>query len=458
MAFINNIHILRYVLLQNLFLGLATILYAGAAQAQPIVATQDTAAKQTLRSGKNIYRVELRGLTKFEVLETGDPGEEGELHHIEVTLQSSDFQKDVNIKKGQAFTNDTTGSYGNEAFLEVNKGDYVRFGGRTTRRDENHDLWIHVRKSLNNYKSVINIIVKAAERDCSLKRKCSDGHTGAYVKSFDIPVFETPPPNTCGPDNMFKLVKRNNYLHLDGIDGDRQYFYAGDRGDTYLTKTRGPDKNGIILRPTNAWICIASTYKPKPPPPFVAEDAPSVRKLAYLRNRASDKCISLQHVNTRVTQQHRIDRCAYKRGQFLVNFQRWKIRPVPGNDGTIILQNTDASNSGANSKCLGIETDNPRAGELIKMVECSYDRKLRWRRHRLIVDNSFFGSNGNFLESVEHIVHNESGLCLAFLQAENPRAFTQNVTLDNCQRDSDPRLDWEFVDEEEAAFRHQNGY
>lgn len=446
-----------YALLRT-FLLIFPFGVAGVAQAQPIIATEGKSSKQTMSSGKNTYRVELRGLTEFEVLATGDSDGEGELFQIEVSLRGRNLQRDVSNQTSPFFTNVTTGHYGNNSYLEVKKGDYVRYGGRTTRRDENHDLWIHARKSDRAYKAVIDIIVKAAELDCAFTNVCSDGHTGAYVKSFDIPIFDKPPPNTCGPSNMFRLVKRNNYLHLDGIDGDRQYFYVGDRDEAYLKKTNGPSNDGIVLRPTNAWICIASTYKPKPAPPFSIENKNYPTRTRLLRNIGKNLCLaSIVFQDEKVTPMQCAFDTEYEWSHRSQANQIWKIKHVPDEESIVVIQSADGTSSGAHSKCLGVPDGVVEANIKVTMLPCTYKHNLRWRIWRIPGSRNGYNSDENYIVTKKKIIHVESGLCLHLKDKRTQDGLTFRVLrLNSCNSNSVGSQQWETIDEEGANYRNEN--
>ena len=193
-------------------------------------------SRHTMASGPDVYRIEIRNLKRFEVMETGDSDGVGELHNIRVNLSaftnnSEQFHsKTVRATPGFLY-NDTTNDGGNSSYLNVRKGNRVIFHGRA-----NHDnLWVHA-GAVNAIgdRTQVRLSVHARELDCTGRRVCRRGGYGGFTVFFNIPNFETPPSTRCGPENTFELGRLDDEIAIFGADNVGNSSYQGAAGDIYL--------------------------------------------------------------------------------------------------------------------------------------------------------------------------------------------------------------------------------
>ncbi len=248
------------------FLGALALLSFGM---PPSAVARTTEQNKMLGSAPDVYRIEIRNLSLFKVLETGDDDGIGELDRMRVSLRSySGNAPPGNKEQSDAYTEDqltlynrTLNSGTSQNPVEVRVDDFVTFGGRAVATGE-RNLWIHSRRVRPNGELVrVILLVSAHERDCAGNRSCRRGSDGAVWIDFEIPEFAAPPSQTCGPSNTFKMQPVDEQLQIIGIDGatvgtrSRSALYVFP----LLTKHK---RGGPRLMPFNADICIASTKLP----------------------------------------------------------------------------------------------------------------------------------------------------------------------------------------------------
>jgi hypothetical protein len=215
----------------------------------------------TLGSAPNVLRVELRNLDQFRVLQTGDPKSSGELHKVEVVLESrngsisgSEQYHSLETPSVQLLNN-STHKLGGTGNLEIRKDDWITYGGRRV-APGTRNLWVHAKDMSNDVYSNgtparnndIAIRVNARELDCKGQRVCNRGDNGSFIIHFPLPRFTSPPPTSCGPSNTYRLTLVDDEIRLIGINGSTTGSYK---------------KTGPILQPRNGELCIASTVAPR---------------------------------------------------------------------------------------------------------------------------------------------------------------------------------------------------
>ena len=249
------------------FLTAATLLATLPANAQE---------RKTLGSGPDVYRVEIRNMDRFKVLETGDNDGVGELHEMSVRLASyhpdSRDQYDAFRQRSPLLYNSRTGKSGGFGNLEIKVGDHVRLGGHRPPRDAT-ELWIHAYSNpddpeynrTGNNNGLVTLEVSATELDCAGQRVCRRNCKGTTTISFRIPDFAERPSNRCGPANTFRLEPLDDEVQISGLSNARVRSRANRRpvNDPFFLLLRHK-KGGPRLMPFNLDICIASTVKPAP--------------------------------------------------------------------------------------------------------------------------------------------------------------------------------------------------
>ena len=215
----------------------------------------------TLGSAPNVLRVELRNLDQFRVLQTGDPNSSGELHKVEVVLESRNGFVSGNEQYHSYETpsiqllNTSTHKLGGTGNLEIHKDNWITYGGRRV-APGTRNLWVHAKDMSNDVypggnparNNDIAIRINARELDCKGQRVCNRGDTGSFIIHFPLPRFTSPPPTSCGPSNTYRLTLVDNEIRLIGINGSTTGSYK---------------KTGPILQPRNGEVCIASTVAPR---------------------------------------------------------------------------------------------------------------------------------------------------------------------------------------------------
>ena len=235
--------------------------------AKPIV-------KHTLGSGPNVYRVEIRNLDRFKVLETGDTDGTGELHELNVQLKS--YNPDYNTQydgfnqKTPFFFNTRSNTGAGSGNLEVRVGDHVKLSGHRPPSGTTQS-WVHAYSTAEDARDTrpysngrIELEVHALELDCTGQRVCRRNSQGNVTVSFKIPEFSSPPPTVCGRTNTFRLEPLDDGLHIRGITGTtvRSYTPGVQVLDPFWLLLKHK-KGGPRLMPFNADICIASTVAPR---------------------------------------------------------------------------------------------------------------------------------------------------------------------------------------------------
>ncbi|MHA6332813.1 hypothetical protein ACXYL9_03945 [Qipengyuania sp. CAU 1752] len=245
------------------FLGALAVLSLGM---PPAVSARTTYDNQTLGSAPDVYRIEIRNLSLFKVLETGDNDGTAELDTVRVTLSSySGSEPPVGVQEDQytedqtTLFNRTTNSGAGTSPVGIRVDDFVTFAGRAVRADA-RNLWIHSRRTRKPSGELVPITLSvfASERDCAGNRNCSRGSHGAVSIQFTLPDFPVPPSTECNSSNTFKMMPVDDQLKIIGIEDSTVFSYAkpGFSRFTLLTKHK---KGGPRLMPFNADICIAST-------------------------------------------------------------------------------------------------------------------------------------------------------------------------------------------------------
>lgn len=367
-------------------------------------------SSHTLGSGPDVYRIEVRNLTKLEVMETGDSDGTGELHEVVISLYRGyqSHSKSENATPGFLY-NDTTNDGGNHAYLNVRKGNRVILHGRA-----NHDnLWIHAKtEDRSGARSRIHMSVRARELDCARKRVCKRGGRGGFYMTFIIPNFATPPSTRCGPENTFKLTRIDDEIGISGLDD------VTNHSSNIISGTG----DRIILRPLEADICIASTSRARRTPP-----PPSGERFMFLKNLASDRCLTMPRRGmTGASVSAQVNTCHFASSVGSPHQEKWQL--VGTAPSTYFIRSSQGN------YCLNLKTsvDN-RQGGPVKIVNCSGHNDQKWTRREK--------GNGQF-----ELRHVPSGKCLNVHGREH-KTYGQ-ISVYTCAETPDQR--WAFTDERTA--------
>ena len=250
--------------------------------------------KHDYPSGQNVYRVEIRNLNRLEVLEAGDSDGVGELHELVVQLASfnpgSRTQYDGKRYTGkELYLINEGGIVSGNRNMPIRVGQHV-FTKTNRRRSDETQMWVHAysnpddREFNSNYPNGVSVRLEifALELDCAGQRVCRRNSKGSTTISFKIPEFETPPPNSCGPSNTFRLEKLDGELQISGLSdtrvSSRAHKVPVGAAWWLLTKHK---TGGPRLQPFNADICIASTTRR----PAIRRPTERDRELARGRRR-----------------------------------------------------------------------------------------------------------------------------------------------------------------------------
>lgn len=221
-------------------------------------------------SGENVYRVEIRNMKRFEVLESGDSDGVGELHELTVQLRSSNpeyrTQYDGEKYSGtQLYMANGGGIVSGNRNMPIRVGQHI-FTSKNRRRNDETQMWVHVYSNPDDADyygaGTVNLEISATELDCAGQRVCRRNSKGSTTISFRIPEFETPPSNRCGPSNTFRLEPLDGELQISGLSDTTvsSRVHEVPVGATWYLLTRHK-KGGPRLQPFNADICIASTTR-----------------------------------------------------------------------------------------------------------------------------------------------------------------------------------------------------
>lgn len=227
----------------------------------------ERASHQTLGSGPDVYRVEVRNLNRLVVLEAGDSDGVGELHELAIELRAYDqvagMQHDrLTFSGTELYLINEGGIVGGDRYFPARVGQHV-FTATDRSQNDITQMWIHVNTGAEPtaYDTVgrVSLTVAAEELDCAGQRVCNRRSNGKVIIDFQIPEFTRRPSNRCGPDNTFRLEPLDGEIQISGLSGTSVFSHTSSES-WYL----GVDHQagGPRLIPFNAEICIASTIRP----------------------------------------------------------------------------------------------------------------------------------------------------------------------------------------------------
>ncbi len=248
----------------NLFVALS--LSAATLLLTPPAIAREPIVIQNYPSGEHIYRVEIRNLRRFEVLEAGDLDGVGELHELVVQLRASnpDYKTQYDgfkLTGTELYLLNNSGILGGRRNMPIRVGQHITAtppgvgSGQT-------QMWLHVYSNPDDasYYNAggVTLEIHALELDCAGNRVCRRNSQGSTSISFKIPEFRAPPPRTCGPTNTFRLEPLDGELQISGLSGTsiNTHTYSST---WYLGVNH--KKGGPRLQPFNADICIARTTR-----------------------------------------------------------------------------------------------------------------------------------------------------------------------------------------------------
>lgn len=228
---------------------------------------QDRTGQHNLGSGPDIYRVEVRNLNRFEVLEAGDSDGVGELHRMTVELRYFDPQAGQQYDRltytgTELYLINEGGIVGGDRYFPVRVGQHV-FTASDRRPNDTTQMWVHA----NTDRSItsegagrqVYLTISAQDLDCVGQRVCGRRSNGSVTIAFEVPEFSTRPSIRCGPDNTFQLGPVDGELQIIGLPSTTVFSNANSES-WFLGVDH--DRGGPRLRPFNADICIASTFRP----------------------------------------------------------------------------------------------------------------------------------------------------------------------------------------------------
>lgn len=367
----------------------------------PYVAAQSS---HSLGSGQDVYRIEVKNINAYEVLEAGDTDGVGELYELRVRLEGGELGRQYHQYADRAgasrrLVNRSTHDQGNNTYVNIRVGNLVAHGGH----EKNRNLWIHSKRA-NPYNSTnpIRLRLTATELDCAGERVCRRKSVGAVTVQFTIPDFKTPPSNRCGAENTFQLTRVDDDLAILGVDNLEVHNYT--QGDTRVMNVLTQHKTGgPRLRPINADICIASTVKP--------EDREVITpKMDFLKNQASGRCLALPNYQLQGQDMHAVVKnCSFQNTVGNPERTKWVFTPIDYQTFTIRSSMMD--------RCLTLKAavDN-REGGPVKLFECSSHNDQRWELFRGGLKNV---SSGKCL-NVHGREHKQNGQVSVYTCAETP--------------------------------------
>jgi hypothetical protein len=222
----------------------------------PAIAQQRT-SNHTLGSGPDVYRVEVRNLNRFEVLEAGDSDGVGELHEMKISLYSFNQADTVRFTGTELYLLNEGGIVGGDRYFPIRVGQHV-FTETDRRPDDTTQMWVHVDAATETTNTVY-LGVSGQELDCVGQRVCGRRSNGSVTIHFTIPDFSRRPSNVCGPDNTFRLEPLDGEIQISGLSGTS--VWSGTNSESWYLGF-DHEAGGPRLRPFNAEICIASTIRP----------------------------------------------------------------------------------------------------------------------------------------------------------------------------------------------------
>lgn len=249
--------------------SISKLIAATALLAAPIYAAhaQDKTDHQTMPSGRDVWRVELRNFDQVLLIENSDSDNKDELHSVEVVLANeysderrrlarpSDTasQKQFDAVKETARNLAVNDNAGNSAYVQARRGDIVELSRRP---NTTYNLWIHTRefRESADLPPVIFFVVsvKTRELSCFRKRVCKRGYHGEYSYQFRVPVPGVR-SSRCVAANTFEVEAQS-----DGIEVIARA--TGEPVDGWEID-RGPTRKSPQMFIKEAEICIASTSR-----------------------------------------------------------------------------------------------------------------------------------------------------------------------------------------------------
>lgn len=232
----------------------------------PVMASERI-SQQTLGSGPDVYRVEVRNLYRLEVLEAGDSDGVGELHELTIELTNYDLEVGgqydrLKFSGTELYLINKGGIVGGTRHFPIRVGQHV-FTANDRRRNNTTQMWVHVNTGAEPtaYDTVgrVRLSVSAEELDCAGQRVCNRRSNGRVTIDFKIPEFTSRPSNRCGPDNTFRLEPLDGEIQISGLSNTTVFSSTGSES-WYLGINH--EAGGPRLSPFNAEICIASTIRP----------------------------------------------------------------------------------------------------------------------------------------------------------------------------------------------------
>ncbi|MEM7644186.1 MAG: hypothetical protein AAF366_16925, partial [Pseudomonadota bacterium] len=226
-------------------------------------AAQDKAILHTTPSGIGTYRIEIRGLDRFEVETVGDDHAVGELHAIEVTLHARQGVALVPAEQYHRVTErgpflHNLSRDGADKFntVEIRQGDIVQMRRRGDPQD--YHLWIHDRRVPETDRILsmdFELAIRAWDLDCSADLVCNRGDNGWLRMGMHVVLPRARIRSTCGRSNTFPIQPIDG--HPSVLGGNVLVVAAIDRfSDEATTDFQGL---GPHLMPLNGEICIATS-------------------------------------------------------------------------------------------------------------------------------------------------------------------------------------------------------
>lgn len=255
------------IMYKTLRLGITAAMTAAALSTFSTLAMADQrTSRQTLGSGPDVYRVEVRNLHRVEALQTGDSDGVGELHNLRIKLSTYDSEArnqfdEISLSGTDLYLIHESGIVSGTHYYPIRVGQHVSLSHNGSPQDSTQ-MWVHVNTAADSSYDGgghVSLSVYAEELDCAGQRVCGRRGKGTFSISFEIPEFTVRPSNRCGPDNTFWMGTVDGELQVSGLSNGPVWSNTNSRSLLGGINYKG---SGPILRPINAEICIASTIRP----------------------------------------------------------------------------------------------------------------------------------------------------------------------------------------------------
>jgi len=190
--------------------------------------------------GPDTVRVELRGMTDFVVLRSGDRGafggaRDGELQDMTLSLSARDeFSSAMGSGNNVGISNRTDPDSDHIVYTTIEAGDVVFWQRSATYTDE--AIWVNMPRD-----AILTLRMQGRDLDCSGERVCGRDDDGTFTAIILLPVAPARLSDGCPPNQRFNWTQR-----------DGEWLFEGARSWSNQLDHRP------VLRPLNGFICITN--------------------------------------------------------------------------------------------------------------------------------------------------------------------------------------------------------